>query len=512
LNHPNIAVVHSIQVDKPSGLTGICMSYVGRLTLSNILDKLWESGTYPKPLSVCGKADQLLALGASSNERFPREPFLVRIAYIAERLADALAYAEEQGVVHGDLKPSNILLTSAGEPVLVDFNLSRQPTDAPRQFGGTPPYMAPEVMEAFFSQVSGGELTPSFRGDQYSFGVVVYELLCGLPPHDVDFDSGRPLYVPAGTKVLDEGGDDGFFSIVQRCLSSKPEDRFENFSQLRRHIADWLARRRRRANSRRLTRRIAIGAAAAALLATGAAGYKVATRQSFNEQRLRSAMSNIQAGHYINAATELGYLYNVRKSSTLAAWTGYCFAKENVHDDAIPWMDFSLRLDGQDPHVWNNRGYSWSQRSNLRQAESDLTQALSLNSKIQAAYHNRAMVRLRKASERMEPPGPEVLADISTALDIGPETAELHLRAAHIYGYAKFCGQQNHPPIEPHIVRAIELGEPLKTFQRSTDLFSDIDLRAVAQQAQIEAPPRRKAVLVLEPTTSLASEISRFKD
>jgi eukaryotic-like serine/threonine-protein kinase len=512
LNHPNIAVVHSIQVDAPSGLTGICMSYVGRVTLSNILDKLWESGSYPQPLSVCGKADQLLASASLSSVRVQPEPFVSRIAVISERLADALSYAEEQGVVHGDLKPSNILLTAAGEPVLVDFNLSRQPNDAIRRFGGTPPYMAPEVMDAFFNQVSSGELTPSFRGDQYSFGVVIHELLCGLPPHDVDFEDGRPVYVPAGSKALEEGDDDGFLSIVRRCLSPKPEDRFESFSELKKHVAGWLETRRKRANSRRLTRRIAIGVAAAALLTTGAAGYKVATRQSFNERRLRSAIQNITDGDFTSASTRLGQLYSVEQSPILAAWAGYCFAKDESYGHAVVWFDLVLADDDRDAHVWNNRGYCNSQIGKIDRAEADFSKAISLDPTLKVAYHNRAMLRLRKAIQSGTSPGEEVFEDIAVALQDEEETAQLHATAAMIHGYAKARGRPDGGAIERHLLRAIELGEKRSELEKSKSIFQSVDIKEIAQRARVESTPRIKAELLLKPSASLASEISRFKD
>ena len=74
------------------------------------------------------------------------------VAWIVARLAEALDYAYSRGVLHGDVKPSNILLTAAGEPMLLDFNLAvgwRSPggDDLPADVGGTLAYMAPDASD-----------------------------------------------------------------------------------------------------------------------------------------------------------------------------------------------------------------------------------------------------------------------------------------------------------------------------------------------------------------------------
>ena len=84
-------------------------------------------------------------------------------AALGARMADALAYVHSQGVVHRDVKPSNILINRRGEPILTDFGLARL---------GTPAYMPPE------------EMRDEPAGDVYSLGVVLYESLTGLLASD----------------------------------------------------------------------------------------------------------------------------------------------------------------------------------------------------------------------------------------------------------------------------------------------------------------------------------------
>jgi serine/threonine-protein kinase len=99
-------------------------------------------------------------------------------ADIAWQVADALDYAHRQGIVHRDVKPSNILLTSGGRAMLADFGVAQALDDpALTRTGhavGTPAYMAPE-------QVSGDQAVDG-RADLYALGVVLYQMVTGRTP------------------------------------------------------------------------------------------------------------------------------------------------------------------------------------------------------------------------------------------------------------------------------------------------------------------------------------------
>ena len=96
-------------------------------------------------------------------------------------ICDALAYAHRKGVIHGDIKPHNILLDNTGAANLTDFGAARLPGAAPdkrtRRGGGSLAYMSPQLIEGRPAEI---------RDDVYALGCVLYELLCGFPPYAPD--------------------------------------------------------------------------------------------------------------------------------------------------------------------------------------------------------------------------------------------------------------------------------------------------------------------------------------
>jgi serine/threonine protein kinase/predicted ATPase len=114
-------------------------------------------------------------------DRLLREnrPAWPEAARIAAAVADALAHAHAQLIVHRDVKPANILLTAEGEPVLVDFGLALDEAQAgggeKGVISGTPSYMSPEQLAGTAHRIDG-------RTDIYSLGVVLYQMLTGRVP------------------------------------------------------------------------------------------------------------------------------------------------------------------------------------------------------------------------------------------------------------------------------------------------------------------------------------------
>ena len=163
----------------------------------------------------------------------------LRLALIVMRqVAAALAKAAEQGIVHRDVKPENIMLTRSGEVKVADFGLARVAgTDENvnlTQTGmtmGTPLYMSPE-------QVEGKTLDP--RSDIYSFGVTCYHMLAGVPPFDGDTAlSVAVQHLKKNPEPLENVRTDlppGLCRVVHKMLAKSPDKRYQHPRELIREL------------------------------------------------------------------------------------------------------------------------------------------------------------------------------------------------------------------------------------------------------------------------------------
>jgi hypothetical protein len=169
------------------------------------------------------------------------------VCWIGARLAEALAYAHEQGVLHRDVKPDNVLISQFGRPLLADFNLAVDPHEvggtAAGLFGGSLPYMSPEHLDAFNPANPTPTSCVDRRSDIYSLGMVLLELstlqnpLQNLPSHINQLDALRMLAsqrragIPAVVTSQNEVTQSLEY-VLQRCLHSEPASRFQSGTEL----------------------------------------------------------------------------------------------------------------------------------------------------------------------------------------------------------------------------------------------------------------------------------------
>ncbi|SNS92923.1 serine/threonine protein kinase [Asanoa hainanensis] len=139
-------------------------------------------------------------------------------AHIAAQVADALAYLHGRGIVHGDVKPANLLVPADGGRVrLTDFGVARRMgARPPAVLHATPEYVAPEV-------VGGAPAGPG--ADVYALGIVLYELLTGRSP----YRGGQPTQVIARhttcTPVPPPGLPAVVWPVIEDCLAARPDQR-----------------------------------------------------------------------------------------------------------------------------------------------------------------------------------------------------------------------------------------------------------------------------------------------
>jgi tetratricopeptide (TPR) repeat protein len=187
-------------------------------------------------------APQAAPLGGPALDFLCQASYVQAVCWIGACLAEALYYAHQRGLVHFDLKPSNLLLAGDGQPMLLDFHLARGPIaprgNASEWVGGTQQYMPPEQAAAL-AAVRGGqpvETVVDARADLFALGVVLDELLGGEGP------LARPTDGSHGLRHLNPQVSQGLADILSRCLSREAESRYADAQaladDLRRQLAD----------------------------------------------------------------------------------------------------------------------------------------------------------------------------------------------------------------------------------------------------------------------------------
>ena len=173
-----------------------------------------------------------LVPGRSLATRLKEEPMpYAEVAKIARQIAEALRESAQFDIVHGDIKPANILMHD-GNAKLSDFGLSQRmsrQTEDDAKVAGTPNYMAPEVCR--------GELADT-RSDQYSFGVMLFEMTFGTLPYSFPDSSLETRFTAHQQSPVEfpvpwpNSVPDSWRAILEKLLAKNPTDRYDSYENL----------------------------------------------------------------------------------------------------------------------------------------------------------------------------------------------------------------------------------------------------------------------------------------
>lgn len=207
LSHPNIVKIYDVVLDAPNPY--LVMEYVSGITLKEYIDR-------EKPLP-----------GRTA-------------ANIAGLVLTALQCAHENGIVHRDVKPQNIMVTEKGEVKVMDFGIARFAMSQSHTIDGNAigsvHYISPE-------QALGGAVDQ--RTDIYSVGVILFEMLCGRLP----FDGESPVSValqqveqnPKALHSLNPNVPVGLEQITLHAMAKNPDDRYADCGEMIADLRRWLA-------------------------------------------------------------------------------------------------------------------------------------------------------------------------------------------------------------------------------------------------------------------------------
>lgn len=330
LRHTHIVPLFSEHTFPEPGLRGLCMPYLGGASLAQVLDDLAD-------LPIAGRSGRRVIeiVDRNTPEIAPDTPqsdgpfrrsleratYVEAMTWIAACLADALHYAHARGLVHMDIKPSNVLITVDGQPMLLDFHLARGAI-APGEWvvdrlGGTPGWLSPE-QERAMDAVAEGQPVPCIvdgRTDIYALGLLLARSL-GAAPNPGDAKGLRDALrrVP-GVSV-------GLADILAKCLAPDPKGRYDDAAtlaeDLRRELNDLplhgVRNRSLLERGRKWRRRHpgAVGWIVAGLVTAAAGGLALAAYQASYHRRLggldaslREGREKLQSGHPSEAIAAL---------------------------------------------------------------------------------------------------------------------------------------------------------------------------------------------------------------
>lgn len=201
LNHPNIVTVYD--VGRTEGVAYMAMEFLEGKELREILD---------------------------SGVVLPIE----KVMHIATQTAEGLGFAHEHGIVHRDVKPSNVMVLKNGLVKITDFGIAHMSSATRTMSGmvmGSPKYMSPE-------QVVGQAVDG--RSDIFSLGVMIYEMLTGKTPFAGDNISAIMYQIlndePIPPRTFNQSIPESINFIVLKALSKHPDQRYQNAKEMARDL------------------------------------------------------------------------------------------------------------------------------------------------------------------------------------------------------------------------------------------------------------------------------------
>lgn len=205
LSHPNIVTIYDVGSEGP--LQYIAMEYLEGQTL-----------------------EEMIAKKVKFNYRI--------IAHIIVQIASALEYAHNMGIIHRDIKPANIMVSSDYNVKVMDYGIAKIDSHSMTKTGiamGTPNYISPEQLKG---------LKPDRRGDIFSLGVVMYEMLLSKRPFSGENITSL-IYSILNTEPENPSTSNPqipmiFDRIIEKTLAKNPDDRFQTAAEVAISLEDFV--------------------------------------------------------------------------------------------------------------------------------------------------------------------------------------------------------------------------------------------------------------------------------
>lgn len=463
--HAGVVPVYSVATDEEWGLTTLCMPFISRATLLDVIEILHASGSAPTgawQIAAAARSvscqDDFLVPRAYEGSTSAQGTFADAVTMFGYLLAGALTATHGKGIFHRDIKPSNILVDHFGCPLLIDFNLSSEPlTDV--SLGGTLPYMAPEQLQAYIDAIEGRPVchTVSESADLFSLGVCLFQLLYGVHPfaplpmdlpnvelanYLLERQALGPRRVPVG-----EARVDGILKkILNRCLEFDSRRRPQSASELALEFQKSMSLRNRISRFARINpwlTRLSFSVIGVSLMA-GVVWH--ACQPSDNERITQLADTALRNGQYSDAILHLNQLIEqapkdysllsrrgdayvktaqtqvalgdfikadtMQPSVDLKAKIAWCYMETGHYSNAVRWYREILQVTPDDAVIHNNLGYALMQDSSYSLAIEHFSKAIELDATKSIVYLNRADALFQRSLRSRQPTPDSALQDI----------------------------------------------------------------------------------------------------
>lgn len=537
LSHQGIVPILSMHFDSARKLNAIVMPFRSRVTLLDAIGIVGRiDGAGRRDVDLHGVEAEV----SRRNSVEPRPPEDVKshrptghswhsewVARTGIDIAIALHSSHRQGVLHCDVKPSNVVLVDPFKPVLVDFNLCVGHDARRVAVGGTLPYMSPE-------QLRGDPLDE--RSDVYSLAATLYHMLATRPPFGgPDVTISRSLAARLSLEQCHGSEerqlakiDARLAQVILKGLAHNPCDRYLTAADLADALLGCLRLRVRLARSvRRQKRKVQTVTCAASFLLLGlgiwesnrdpphlrAAKTAIAAAQEgdywnsmayahqsldFQTDYLPALImrggANLQVGRFDDARKDLGKAATLTRNAEV--WALFAYAIYRDEDDldamhaAIAAMNEAQNRGLVSALLINNRGYCRERLQDLEGAEADFKEAVRIDPECGVAWLNLAHLDLRKSLQSEQPPNVHF---IENALKRLGSSCDAHKSAVLVYIQYMRRGGDGEAPLLIHCQRALELGltwEDLSEMLKRVPKPSQLKLRGELSKFQENCAPK----------------------
>lgn len=410
ISHPNIVPIYEVGEQGPYSY--FAMEYVKGVSLEKILRNIRDAKPDARASEVMGEC---LAAQTSSSEDKPGTDegsrgaeidtdFIVRISKLIVDIAVALEYAHNRGILHRDVKPSNILIDSNGTAKLVDFGLARAETQqsitVTGEFFGTPSYVSPE-------QIRQPE-TVDRRSDVYSLAATYYECLTLHPPFEGDTVNETLTRVISREAVPPKEYcprlSTDFNTVLLHALEKSPDDRYQSAGEFAADIENLLEFKPITAKRPSITRR----------------AYKTLRRSPLKAAVIIALVMVVVLGYLVVHT-------NTRVSAERAFSLGRTKYDAGEYEEAITYFEKSLRENPDNAEAYCKVGTCYYFLRQCEKALEAYENAIRLDYNLAKAY--KGLGETYYLLGRWE----DAIEAYKRAIKITPKNTELYASLANVY-------------------------------------------------------------------------------